>query len=127
ARRLAFTPWSRWKSDRAVMNVVHRPPFTLQYDFQQRFPERRRRFKEESNAALSPEELKQTLEAYDLALKERPGDSLLRANLVELLSERGDFGRAIIEARTLVAQQSGYGRSKLRLGDALMRAGELDE
>ena len=126
-RRLAYTPWSRLKAVTAIMNVRHRPPFTLQYDHQQTFPEQSRLFKEESQVVSTPEALQQSIAAYDLALQEQPGDWFLRANLVELLDRRGDYERAVREARKLATEQAGYIRPKLRLGDELLRAGQLDE
>ena len=127
AARLAFTPWSRWKSDRIIMTLMHRPPFTLQFDRQAAFAQKLARFKEREMAAVSPEEERRSIAAYDRALTEQPDGLGLRGNLVDLLSQSGDHQRALQEARILLSQRPRSTRAKLRVGDVLLCAGRYDE
>lgn len=127
AARLAYTPWSRWKSDKIIMSIMQRPPFALQYDRQTTFPGRRARFRAQGIAAVSPAERKRSLAAYELALKAQPAGIGLRENLVELLDQSGQHERALHEAQALLSQGPATARAKLRIGDVLLNAGRYGE
>lgn len=127
AVRLACTPWSRWQGEKKIMGLLHRPPFTLQFDWPTVFPARQARFRERATAALSAEEKTRSTAACEEALKAQPDGLGLRENLVELLTQCGDYERALREARTLLAQWPGWTRAKVRVGDVFLLAGRFGE
>lgn len=127
AAQLAYTPWSRWKSDKIIMSIMQRPPFTLQCDRQTAFAAKRTRFKQQAIAALAPGEKQRSIAAYELALKAQPAGIGLRENFVELLNQSGQHERALHEAQGLLSQGPATSRAKLRMGDVLLNAGRYGE
>jgi tetratricopeptide (TPR) repeat protein len=127
ASSLAYTRWSRWGGDKTIMDRMRRPPFTLQFDRQTTFPQRLARFREQGVVAGSPAEKKRSIEAYDRALKDQPGDMLLRGTYVELLNQSGQYEKALREARTMLSQAPESARARQRIGHVLLYQGRFDE
>lgn len=127
ASRLAYTLWSRWKSEDRIMKLLYRPPFTLQFDRPTEFPGKVARHRQLAAEALSVEEMKRSVAAYALALKEQPAGLGLRENLADLLSDSGDSAAAIRVAQDLLAERPAGVRARLRVGDLLLLAGRYDE
>jgi len=127
AARMAYTPWSRWKSEKGILTIMQRPPFTLQFDWQTTFPQRKARFREREVVDISPEMMKRSITAYWQALTEQPDGIGLRENLVDLLSQSGIYGPALQEAQNLLSQRPGNSRARLRVGDVLLCAGRFGE
>ena len=127
ARALAFTRWSRWTTDKEAVDMMQRPPFTMQLGHEAAVARWNRSLEEGRKAAFAPEELRRTAAAYAQALRERPDDYLLHEVFSALLEQCGDFGRALSEAQTLAALQPGNAQPIQRIGLVLLHGGKVDE
>jgi Flp pilus assembly protein TadD len=67
------------------------------------------------------------LEILKTMVAERPGDKLARYGLAMEYKNRGEFSEAVEEFRALLAAQPEYAAAYFHGGQALEKAGRLDE
>ncbi len=123
AARLAFGPWSRLKTARAIRRMLYGPPFNQQLDVAdvaERWDDRIAALQSE----LTPETWKSTLSLYEQAFANDPDDWRTRENCADLLYNSGNLVLAENQYEQVVRQVPHHYRAHLQLGKLLLARGD---
>lgn len=123
AERIAYTDWDRRGIERQILELMLRPPFTLQAGHDEQIAERRTELAE-LDASAGPAE---ALPLYERAVLRRPDDPSLTRRYAELLAATGNYAQAVAQWDRLLAHLPGRPAWLLARGAALREAGRSDE
>jgi tetratricopeptide (TPR) repeat protein len=104
SRELCYTEWNEYRMLNTILVLINEYPFPNQYDHAEKVAQLQQQLQWLKDRA-SQEIMRETYEAYLRAVRERPGDILLRQDYIELLKETGQREEAVREMARLMRTQ----------------------
>jgi tetratricopeptide (TPR) repeat protein len=126
AERLALTDFSRAKIAELLRKRTTRPPFTFQFDHEQRDAESIAEVRK-LRAGLTSTAMQEARGAFERAIKAWPEDWTLHENFAGLLAALNDFDMAATHSREVVTRLDHHPEKWSQLGLYLQRAGKTRE
>ncbi|HVU27556.1 MAG TPA: tetratricopeptide repeat protein [Verrucomicrobiae bacterium] len=125
-RRLAVSPWDRYRVWQQNFSRVSEPPFTGQLNDVPRAQFYLAKLKALSSQ-MNDESRKESVAIYREALAHSPDDYFLHGNFAQFLSETGDLPGAINEERKVGELLPQKSMTPYRIGTLLIGLGKTDE
>ncbi len=123
ARRLALTAWDRYRRAGMIFDVLRRPPFVNQLDYERRRALSQEHLEELKRQATSKEAIQEARRTYLWAIALKPDDLLIRGNLAKMLLDLGDAHGAAEQLDYLVWRVPGIADWHADLGVSLVAQG----
>jgi tetratricopeptide (TPR) repeat protein len=125
ARRLAVSPWDRYRLWQANFSRVSEPPFTDQIND---VPRAKRYMAKlaELRAELNPESQAEARRVYQEAVAAAPDDLSLRGNYAQFLGELGDFAEAVKQQQQVCELLPQSAPAFHKCGLLLVRQNQMD-
>ena len=127
SRRLALTPWDRYRMAAAMEEMVVRPPLTNQLDHISRLAELRRQLARLESEAVSAAALVEAEQCYRQAIQLHGDDIHLRVNFAALLYRMGKYEECERELRAALDQFPQMVAWLSALADALSKQRRVQE
>jgi len=127
ARRLAYTPWNRYKiADKVLNSFLKRPPFSDRL-YHKALIEQLEGELATLRTAITPESIRQAAQQHLWALEQDPDDWVLHWKYGQLLVERlNNYGGAIEQFRWVCAHLPHAWLPYESLGRSLQMVGDMD-
>ena len=126
ADSLAYTDWDEFTEFSAMAEMTSKPPFQDQIDHAKR-QKRFERIAEARFEAVQQQDIQRLKDTYRNALAQRPNDWNLHFNFGGFLYGMKDFSGASTQFQFVVILFPDLESMRLKFGDALAKAGKLDE
>jgi tetratricopeptide (TPR) repeat protein len=125
ARRLAISPWDRYRVWQANYSRVSEPPFTDQLNDVPRAKMYMAKL-DQLRAAMTPESQARAMAVYQEAVAAAPDDLSLLGNFAQFLGELGDFSEAVKQQKRVCELLPQSAPAFHKCGLLLVRQNETD-